>query len=487
LCGSRSVLQQRYNVQKKGDYDKAIAEFDIAIQLEPNYTKAHHNRYRTYFEKGDYDNGRKGCKMSETCAVCKKGKGPERCEICGFSDNGVIYRTFPIPEDTQHWLETVVKPYRTQWEARKLEAERKRQEDLLQQQRQQEERQRQQEEQRRQQVVQQRQQEEQRRQQEAQQRQREAQRKREEDSMREQRRIREFARQEQQRIKESAFWVILILIVVPISIIGVICYSIWFDGDKEETKNQKTTNAPIHTAWESKEPEIITNLHNEPKWPIVDSLLASKNEPLHEPTPIQETQQESTVSNDEDTEQQNSNFTEEPSSKENILTDKRDGQTYKIVKIGAQTWMAENLNYYTKDSKCLDNIPDNCSKYGSLYDYTDAIEACPPGWHLPSIKEWGILTVTVGDSSKTGKKLKAKSGWSDGGNGTDSYGFAALPGGEGYYNGTFYDEGYVGYWWSINDDRGNIAAQTMNYNKESVKWTRKLKGLDLFSIRCLKD
>jgi len=61
--------------------------------------------------------------MSETCAVCHKGKGPEKCEVCGFSDNGVIYRSFPIPEDTQNWLDTVVKPYRIQWEAKKREEE----------------------------------------------------------------------------------------------------------------------------------------------------------------------------------------------------------------------------------------------------------------------------------------------------------------------------------------------------------------------------
>jgi len=61
--------------------------------------------------------------MSETCAVCHKGKGPEKCEVCGFSDNGVINRTFPIPEDAQNWLDTVVKPYRAQWEAKKREAE----------------------------------------------------------------------------------------------------------------------------------------------------------------------------------------------------------------------------------------------------------------------------------------------------------------------------------------------------------------------------
>jgi len=73
--------------------------------------------------------------MSETCAVCHKGKGPEKCEVCGFSDNGVIYRTFPIPEDTQNWLYTVVKPYRAQWEKNELlaqlEAAKKREADLL--------------------------------------------------------------------------------------------------------------------------------------------------------------------------------------------------------------------------------------------------------------------------------------------------------------------------------------------------------------------
>ena len=61
--------------------------------------------------------------MSETCAVCGKGKGPEKCEVCGFSDNGSVNRQFPIPEDAKNWIDTVVKPYRTQWEAKKREAE----------------------------------------------------------------------------------------------------------------------------------------------------------------------------------------------------------------------------------------------------------------------------------------------------------------------------------------------------------------------------
>jgi len=61
--------------------------------------------------------------MGEICAVCGKGKGPEKCEVCGFSDHGSINRKFPVREDLQNWIDTVVKTYRIQWEAKKREAE----------------------------------------------------------------------------------------------------------------------------------------------------------------------------------------------------------------------------------------------------------------------------------------------------------------------------------------------------------------------------
>jgi len=61
--------------------------------------------------------------MSQICAVCKEGKSPTKCEICGFSDNSVISREFVNVEDANYWLETVVRPYRIQWEASKRETE----------------------------------------------------------------------------------------------------------------------------------------------------------------------------------------------------------------------------------------------------------------------------------------------------------------------------------------------------------------------------
>jgi len=96
------------------------------------------------------------------------------------------------------------------------------------------------------------------------------------------------------------------------------------------------------------------------------------------------------------------------------LLDKRDANSYKTVKIGHYVWMAENLNYETKKgSVCYENKAENCEKYGRLYTYNAALNACPQGWHLATTEEWSDLEEYSGGADNL-KEIN---------------GFAALPAG----------------------------------------------------------
>jgi uncharacterized protein (TIGR02145 family) len=187
------------------------------------------------------------------------------------------------------------------------------------------------------------------------------------------------------------------------------------------------------------------------------------------------------------------------------IKDSRDGKTYKTVKIGEQVWMAENLNYAAKGSKCggtdileegegilyyslVEENTANCDKYGRLYDWKTAKSACPNGWHLPSNEEWETLITAVGGKETAGKYLKAKSGWKDyeegtSCNGEDKYGFSALPGNNGYSsNGVFSTFYTSGNWWSSSE----AYYRRMN-SGDFVNSDNCGKCDDLFSVRCIKD
>jgi uncharacterized protein (TIGR02145 family) len=192
------------------------------------------------------------------------------------------------------------------------------------------------------------------------------------------------------------------------------------------------------------------------------------------------------------------------------FTDQRDRKTYKTVKIGEQTWMAENLNYEAKGSKCYDKKPANCEKYGRLYDWATAMALptkcntiistsdancaigtlhkgiCPSGWHLPSEKEWKPLIDFAGGYKIAGKKLKAASGWKESGNGTDAFGFSALPGGLGDYSGYFGGIGNTGNWWSASETVSNAYLIYMVYNMDDVGSPVDPKS-NFFNVRCIAD
>ncbi|GBU20480.1 hypothetical protein R80B4_00358 [Fibrobacteres bacterium R8-0-B4] len=175
-----------------------------------------------------------------------------------------------------------------------------------------------------------------------------------------------------------------------------------------------------------------------------------------------------------------------------LFTDGRDGQMYKTVKIGGRSWMAANLNSQTNngnddDSRCYDNEQSNCARYGRLYTWSAAKTACPKGLRLPTRKEWQTLVDYAGGDSTAGRKLKSKNGWADDGNGTDEYGFWALPGGYVFSDGQFYNIGQFGWWWTATeyesgyaygrriDDTGGNAAENINDERYAL------------SVRCIKE
>jgi len=178
-----------------------------------------------------------------------------------------------------------------------------------------------------------------------------------------------------------------------------------------------------------------------------------------------------------------------PTVTKGTFVDSRDGKTYKKVTINTQTWMAENLNYAAEGSKCYEDNPSNCATYGRLYNWDAALTVCPAGFHLPSDDEWTAITDGGDRTSTAGRKLKATSGWTSNGNGTDNYGFSALPGGgRGGSDGGFSYAGTMGTWWSATEIDDNYAPYVrMGWDIAYVYHGSSALRTGLYSVRCVED
>jgi len=171
---------------------------------------------------------------------------------------------------------------------------------------------------------------------------------------------------------------------------------------------------------------------------------------------------------------------------------------FRTVEIGSQIWMAENLNCNVAGSRCYDNLESNCDIYGRMYDWATAMTVCPEGWHLPSKEEWDAITDYIGDEYTDAKKLKATSGWNQDSNGTDDYGFAALPGGFIHTTWILFSDtvssgvGDFGAWWTTSQDDLNLktgyyesAYTRFMYTHNNTVWWSNFKN-NWFSVRCVQ-
>ena len=182
------------------------------------------------------------------------------------------------------------------------------------------------------------------------------------------------------------------------------------------------------------------------------------------------------------------------------FTDSRDGHVYKTVKIGTQTWMAENLAFkiggggYWKS----DDISD-FTKYGYLYTWGMANKACPASWHLPTDEEWTILTNFLGFEDVAREKLVSSSAWvlskkqaKDMIEGSNSSGFNAMPAGFYDYGSKYLKPGIRGMgqectWWS-STPWNNVEYWTRSINYLNSKVNRYPKEQILgCSVRCIKE
>jgi len=190
-----------------------------------------------------------------------------------------------------------------------------------------------------------------------------------------------------------------------------------------------------------------------------------------------------------------------------------EGNVYKTVVIGTQTWMAENLKVTTyRNGDIIPNVADstwsslltgafcwynndsvkNRDIYGALYNFyavKDARGLAPQGWHIPTDDEWSTLTTYLGGEDVAGTKLKeaGKTHWiSQDAGGTNETGFTALPGGSLYNIESFTNLGKYGYWWSATEYSDRNAWFRGMYFSAGVFRNNSAK-ISGYSIRCLKD
>lgn len=194
-----------------------------------------------------------------------------------------------------------------------------------------------------------------------------------------------------------------------------------------------------------------------------------------------------------------------------------EGNSYAVIQIGSQTWMAENLGTTTfSDGTPIDRVEDyegwanldipaycwynndsaNRDEFGAFYNYytIETGKLCPEGWRIPTDEDWIELESYLGGAAFAGGAMKetGTAHWKSPNTlASNESGFTALPGGYRSYNGTFNLQRINGYWWSSSEknwygDTGKIVFRNLQYKNQEISRhvAEKNNG---FSVRCLKN
>lgn len=181
------------------------------------------------------------------------------------------------------------------------------------------------------------------------------------------------------------------------------------------------------------------------------------------------------------------------------IVDHRDDNQYRVVKIGNQNWMAENLRYaWSLGDDCYEGKEKNCKSYGRLYGYFQATKACPRGWHLPSKEEYEDLITLAGGQKLAARQLKSVEGWNpisrkareyadDNVFSTNETGFTALPGGHGT-NSEYTRMGWeAAFWTSTEFDEKDVYYMYLWSTKNAARFAKIRKQSYKYAVRCVQN
>ena len=184
---------------------------------------------------------------------------------------------------------------------------------------------------------------------------------------------------------------------------------------------------------------------------------------------------------------ENDNVIEELETCSGSIIDKRNGMKYRIVEIGNQCWMGENLNYNAFASYCYKNLTSYCDLYGRLYKYKSAITACPKGWHLPSNDEWDTLLNALEKDNGEDDKIQVQNEKNDNMNNNDRSGISFLYAGFKFPKSRFRQLGKQSYFWSQTEfNLYDSWCQIISCKNKDVKRENLDKDYG-FSVRCVRD